>query len=93
MLTQAEKGHAFAELHKRAGTFIIPNPWDIGSARLLTHLGFEALATSSAGYAFSIGKPDNAVGRDAMLAHAGIRRRCNRSACQHRSGEWFRRYA
>src|ERR1043165_1541165 len=70
MLTQAEKGRAFAELHKRAGLFIIPNPWDVGSARLLTQLGFEALATSSAGYAFSIGKSDNAVGRDAMLAHA-----------------------
>lgn len=70
MLTQAEKGAAFAELHKRAGTFIIPNPWDVGSARLLAHLGFEALATSSAGYAFSIGKPDNAVGSEAMLAHA-----------------------
>ena len=70
MLNQAEKGTTFAELHKRAGTFIIPNPWDVGSARLLAHLGFEALATSSAGYAFSIGKPDNAVGREAMLAHA-----------------------
>ena len=70
MLTQAEKGAAFAELHKRAGTFVIPNPWDVGSARLLAHPGFEALATSSAGYAFSIGKPDNAVGREAMLAHA-----------------------
>ena len=70
MLTQAEKAAAFAELHKRDGTFIIPNPWDVGSARLLAYLGFEALATSSAGYAFSIGKPDNAVGRDAMLAHA-----------------------
>jgi len=70
MLTQAEKGSAFAELHRRAGTFIIPNPWDVGSARLLANLGFEALATSSAGYAFSIGKSDNAVGRDAMLAHA-----------------------
>lgn len=70
MLTQAEKGAAFVELHKRAGTFVIPNPWDEGSARLLAHLGFEALATSSAGYAFSIGKPDNAVGREGMLAHA-----------------------
>jgi 2-methylisocitrate lyase-like PEP mutase family enzyme len=70
MLTQAEKGLAFGELHKCAGTFIIPNPWDVGSARLLTYLGFEALATSSAGYAFSIGKADNAVGRDAMLVHA-----------------------
>jgi 2-methylisocitrate lyase-like PEP mutase family enzyme len=70
MLTQVEKGLAFAELHRRAGTFIIPNPWDAGSARLLAHLGFEALATSSAGYAFSIGKADNKVGRDDMLAHA-----------------------
>jgi len=70
MLNQAEKAAAFAELHKRAGTFVIPNPWDVGTARLLAHLGFEALATSSAGYAFSIGKPDNAVGREAMLAHA-----------------------
>ena len=70
MLSQAEKGSAFAELHTREGTFVIPNPWDPGSARLLAHLGFEALATSSAGYAFSIGKPDNAVGREAMLAHA-----------------------
>ena len=70
MLNQAEKSRAFAELHKRTGTFIIPNPWDVGSARLLTQIGFEALATSSAGYAFSIGKSDNAVGRDAMLAHA-----------------------
>jgi len=70
MLTQAEKGVAFAELHRAAGTFLIPNPWDVGSARLLAHLGFKAVATSSAGYAFTIGKPDNAVGRELMLAHA-----------------------
>jgi 2-methylisocitrate lyase-like PEP mutase family enzyme len=70
MLTQVEKAAKFAELHRRAGTFIIPNPWDVGSARLLAHLGFEALATSSAGYAFSVGKADNNVGRDDMLAHA-----------------------
>ena len=70
MLTQDQKGAAFAELHQRPGTFIIPNPWDAGTARLLAHLGFEALATSSAGYAFSLGKSDNEVGRDATLAHA-----------------------
>ena len=70
MLTQVEKARTFEALHKRAGTFIIPNPWDAGSARLLAHLGFEALATSSAGYAFSVGKPDNAVGRDGTLEHA-----------------------
>ena len=70
MLTQAEKAAAFAELHKRPVTFIIPNPWDIGSARLLQHLGFEALATSSSGYAFSVGKADHNVGRENMLEHA-----------------------
>ena len=70
MLTQAEKGVTFETLHKRDGTFIIPNPWDAGSARLLQHLGFEALATSSAGYAFSVGKSDRAVGREQTLAHA-----------------------
>lgn len=70
MLTQAEKGVAFESLHKQDGTFLIPNPWDVGSARLLAHAGFEALATSSAGYAFSVGKADNAVGRDGTLSHA-----------------------
>ena len=70
MLTQAETAAAFAELHQRPGTFIIPNPWDVGSAILLAQAGFEALATSSAGYAFSIGKSDGNVGRDETLAHA-----------------------
>lgn len=67
--TQAEKGRAFHALHERKGAFIIPNPWDVGTARLLVHLGFEALATTSAGYAFSAGKPDGTVPRDEMLAH------------------------
>jgi 2-methylisocitrate lyase-like PEP mutase family enzyme len=69
MRTQADKGEAFRALHEREGAFIIPNPWDVGTARLLERLGFEALATTSAGYAFSVGKRDNAIGRDAMLAH------------------------
>ncbi len=69
MLTQAEKGAAFHALHARAGAFIIPNPWDIGTARLLARLGFEALATTSAGYAFSVGQPDSTVGRDETMAH------------------------
>jgi 2-methylisocitrate lyase-like PEP mutase family enzyme len=69
MLTQAEKGEAFRALHQRAGAFIIPNPWDVGTARLLTQLGFEALATTSAGYAFSVGQRDNTIGRNRMLAH------------------------
>ena len=69
MRTQEEKGIVFRALHERDTAFIIPNPWDIGTARLLAHLGFEALATTSAGYAFSIGQRDNTVGRDKMMAH------------------------
>ena len=70
MATQAEKGTTFRALHQRDRGFIIPNPWDVGTARLLQSLGFEALATTSAGFAFSIGKPDGAVGRETMLDHA-----------------------
>ncbi len=69
MRTQAQKAEAFRALHARPRAFIIPNPWDIGTARLLAKLGFEALATTSAGFAFSCGVPDNRVGRDRMLAH------------------------
>jgi 2-methylisocitrate lyase-like PEP mutase family enzyme len=70
MASQAEKGKAFLALHEGAGAFIIPNPWDAGTARLLQSLGFKALATTSAGFAYSIGKPDGAVDRARMLAHA-----------------------
>ena len=69
MRTQAEKGSIFRALHQQEKAFIIPNPWDVGTARLLAHLGFEALATTSAGYAFSVGQRDNTVGRDRMIAH------------------------
>ena len=69
MLTQAEKAHAFRALHQRDSAFIIPNPYDIGTARLLAQLGFAALATTSAGFAFSVGQRDNTIGRDRMLAH------------------------
>ena len=68
-ITQGEKGRIFRALHERDRAFMIPNPWDIGSARLLAHAGFEALATTSAGYAFSVGKTDNTIGRDEMIAH------------------------
>jgi 2-methylisocitrate lyase-like PEP mutase family enzyme len=68
MPTTAERRQTFQELH-RGGCFAIPNPWDIGSARYLQRLGFKAIATTSAGFAFSRGLPDGAVGRDAMLAH------------------------
>jgi 2-methylisocitrate lyase-like PEP mutase family enzyme len=69
MRTQQEKGIAFRALHERDTAFIIPNPWDIGTARLLAYLGFDALATTSAGYAYSIGQRDNTVGREKMIAH------------------------
>jgi 2-methylisocitrate lyase-like PEP mutase family enzyme len=69
MSTQAEKGKIFRALHQRDSAFIIPNPWDVGTARLLAQLGFEALATTSAGYAFSIGQRDNTIDRDMMMAH------------------------
>jgi len=69
MRTQTEKGQVFRALHQRDHAFIIPNPWDIGTARMLAHLGFEALASTSAGYAFSMGLLDGAVGREAMIAH------------------------
>lgn len=73
MATQNEKGRAFRALHEREGAFIIPNPWDRGTARLLAHAGFEALATTSAGCAFSLGKADGQVGLLAAMEHvAGI---------------------
>lgn len=70
MATQLEKGQRFRALHQRGHAFLLPNPWDRGTARMLSQLGFEALATTSAGFAFSHGVLDGAVGRDAMLAHA-----------------------
>src|SRR6201984_3109823 len=69
MTTQTEKARIFRALHVGERAFIIPNPWDVGTARLLARMGFEALATTSAGYAFSAGLQDRAVGRDAMLIH------------------------
>jgi 2-methylisocitrate lyase-like PEP mutase family enzyme len=69
MPTQAEKGQAFRALHERDGAFIIPNPRDAGTARLLAGLGIEALATTSAGYAFSVGQRDNTIGREQMMTH------------------------
>jgi 2-methylisocitrate lyase-like PEP mutase family enzyme len=69
MKTQNEKGQAFRALHERKQTFVIPNPWDIGTARILERLGFEALATTSAGYAFSVGRLDGAVDRIGMMRH------------------------
>lgn len=70
MTSQLLKAHAFQRLHAGPGIFVIPNPWDAGSARLLEHLGFAALATTSAGLAFSLARPDGAAGRAETLANA-----------------------
>ncbi|HEX3373538.1 MAG TPA: isocitrate lyase/phosphoenolpyruvate mutase family protein [Edaphobacter sp.] len=71
-MTREQKYNAFKALHERTGAFVIPNPWNAGTAKMLTALGFEALATTSAGYAFSIGQEDSATNltRDGILDNA-----------------------
>lgn len=71
-MTREQKCAVFRALHARPGAFVIPNPWNAGTARILTALGFEALATTSAGYAFSVGRRDSFAGlsRDEILANA-----------------------
>ena len=86
-VSQLEKAIKFRTLHgltsdvgrpsaplgpTRLGAFIIPNPWDVGSARMLAALGFEALATTSAGFAFTLGRSDGEVKREEALAHCHI---------------------
>lgn len=66
---QTRKAQAFKALHERPGIFVIPNPWDAGSAKMLASLGYQALATTSAGYAFSQGKADGALSLDDTLAN------------------------
>ncbi|TAJ32470.1 MAG: isocitrate lyase/phosphoenolpyruvate mutase family protein [Reyranella sp.] len=67
MRTSTEKAAAFRKLHERPGAFVIPNPWDAGTARLLASLGFEALATTSLGLANMLGRPDSAVSRAEVI--------------------------
>jgi 2-methylisocitrate lyase-like PEP mutase family enzyme len=71
-VTREQKYEALKALHERAGAFVIPNPWDAGTAKILTAIGFEALATTSAGYAFSIGRQDSTayLSRDGILDNA-----------------------
>jgi 2-methylisocitrate lyase-like PEP mutase family enzyme len=68
--SQKDKGLRFQELHRAAGTFLIPNPWDAGSARMLTGLGFQALTTSSAAAAGVLGRRDGRMSREESLANA-----------------------
>ena len=69
MSNQSEKAEIFCRLHERDGAFVIPNPYDAGTAKLLAHLGYEALATTSAGFAFTVGRGDNTVDRETVLRH------------------------
>lgn len=71
--TQREKAAAFAALHDPAQpAFVIPNPWDVGSARVLESLGFQALATTSSGFAYTLGRPDSGVTLDELAAHVAL---------------------
>ncbi len=69
MTSQQDKGDHFRALHERDSAFIIPNPWDVGTAHLLATLGFDALATTSAGHAFSLGQRDTTIDRDEVMTH------------------------
>jgi 2-methylisocitrate lyase-like PEP mutase family enzyme len=68
-ITQSEKADSFHKLHLQDDLFVMPNAWDIGSARILARLGFKAIATTSSGMAFGLGKPDGTVSREDTLRH------------------------
>jgi 2-methylisocitrate lyase-like PEP mutase family enzyme len=71
MSIQADKARAFLALHRPGDPLLLPNPWDAGSARILADVGFKALATTSSGFAATVGRPDGGVSRDEALTHAG----------------------
>jgi 2-methylisocitrate lyase-like PEP mutase family enzyme len=72
MTTQADRAQRFLALHRAGEPLLMPNPWDLGSARLLASLGFEALATTSSGFAATLGRNDGAVSRDEAIVHAAV---------------------
>ena len=72
MISQADKAQRFLALHRPGEPLLMPNPWDLGSARLLASLGFEALATTSSGFAATLGRNDGSVTRDEALVHAAV---------------------
>jgi 2-methylisocitrate lyase-like PEP mutase family enzyme len=72
MITQADKAREFLALHRAGEPLLLPNPWDLGSARLLASLGFKALATTSSGFAATLGRNDGGVSRDEALIHAAV---------------------
>jgi 2-methylisocitrate lyase-like PEP mutase family enzyme len=72
MTTQEDKARRFLSLHRAGEPLLLPNPWDLGSARLLASLGFEALATTSSGFAATLGRNDGSVTRQEALVHAAV---------------------
>jgi len=72
MITQADKARQFLSLHRAGEPLLLPNPWDLGSARLLASLGFQALATTSSGFAASLGRNDGSVSREETLVHSAV---------------------
>ncbi len=88
--TQTEKATRFRALHDGPGAFVIPNPWDAGSARILAGLGFQALATSSGASAGVLGRRDGQVTREEALAHARAIVAGDRPPRVGRSGEGLR---
>jgi 2-methylisocitrate lyase-like PEP mutase family enzyme len=72
MVTQADKARQFLSLHRKGEPLLLPNPWDLGSARLLASLGFQALATTSSGFAASLARFDGSVSREEALVHAAV---------------------
>ncbi|HEX5301062.1 MAG TPA: isocitrate lyase/phosphoenolpyruvate mutase family protein [Streptosporangiaceae bacterium] len=72
MTTQADQAQRFLALHRAGEPLLMPNPWDLGSARLLASLGFQALATTSSGFAATLGRNDGAVSRDEAIVHAAV---------------------
>ena len=71
-MSAADRRARFRELHRRDELFVMPHPWDVGSARLLATEGFEALATTSQGFAWALGKQDQTVTRDELVAHVAV---------------------
>src|SRR5215472_19308059 len=72
MTNQADQAQRFLALHRPGEPLLMPNPWDLGSARLLASLGFEALATTSSGFAATLGRNDGSVTRDEAMVHAAV---------------------
>ena len=72
MISQADKAQRFLELHRPGEPLLMPNPWDLGSAKLLASLGFAALATTSSGFAATLGRNDGSVSRDEAMIHAAV---------------------